>query len=73
MKLMYSMTIVNTVVWYIQKLRVDPKSFHHKEKPLFLYLYEMTNVNLLWSFHHKSNRYAVHLKRIQWCMSITSQ
>lgn len=35
------MTIVNTVVWYLNVVKTaDPKSYHHKEeKPLFFFTY----------------------------------
>ena len=39
--------IINTALCYILKLRVDPKSSHHKEKffSFILYLHEMINVH----------------------------
>ena len=56
---MYSMmTIVNTAVWYIGKLRVNSKSSLHKEKIVsffflyfLLYLYEKTDVS--WTHYGK--------------------
>ena len=44
---MYIIYVINSVMWYICKLRVNSKSSHQKKKitfPFILYLYDMTDI-----------------------------